>query len=360
MSKTILITGLNGQLGQHLVKYFQDNYPEFKTVGTVRHKSYDKQPRIFDETKVITEILDLSDSNSIESVVKKHKPDYLFNTAANAFVGDSWLLAEQHMSINCMGVLKILEAIKNYSPNTRFLNLGTSEELGCTLEDSPNGAQDEQTKISPKSPYACSKAAARYLVDCYRNSYNLYAIQPWTFNFESELRGEKYLTRKVTRGVSRIYHAMKNDINFAPIELGNLNSSRSWQHAEDVSDGLWKIINQQGEPKDWKPYVLSENDTHTIREFVEKAFFCAGIKGRWHNPLPEKPLMEEFILCEENGLATKKKITLVKVNPEFFRLHDVSFLYGNSNKARQELGWRPKVAFDDLVWRMVNWDINNP
>ncbi len=361
MSKSVLITGLNGQLGQHLVKFFQENHPDFKIIGTIRHKSYDKQPKIYDPSpNLFVDILDLYDSISIETVIKRHKPDYIFNTSANAFVGDSWLLAEQHFNINCLGVLKLLEAIKNHSPHSRFVNMGTSEELGCTTEDSPNGAQDEETKISPKSPYAVAKAAARYTVDVYRNSYNLYVIQPWTFNFESKLRGEKYVTRKITKGVGRIYRAIQNkDWGFSPIELGNLNSSRSWQHAADVAEGLWLIANQPGEPKDWKPYVLSENGTHTIREFVEKAFAAVDIKGQWYNPTGN-PLDEEYILCEDNGLATKKKVTLVKVNPEFFRPSDVNYLWGSSDKIRRELGWSPKKTFEDLLAEMVDWDVNNP
>lgn len=350
---TVLITGKNGQLGQHLIKYFQEKYPDFTIVGTGRHKSYDKQPKIYNESKVISEIVDLTDGNSVEEVIKKYKPDYIFNTGANAFVGDSWLLAEQHMSVNCLGVLKFLEAIKKFSPTSRFLNLGTSEELGCTMEDSENGAQDEDTLINPKSPYAASKAAARYLVDIYRHSYNLYAIQPWTFNFESKLRGEKYVTRKITKGVGRIRRAIEKGEKYQPIELGNLNSYRSWQHAYDVADALWKVINQPGEPKDWKPYVISENDTHTIREFVEKAFAKAGIEGFWRG----EGLSEEFVIANYLNDFVKLEVqTLVKVNPQFFRPHDVNYLFGRSDKIRAELGWKPSYSFEDLLQEMVEND----
>lgn len=377
MFKTVLITGKNGQLGQHLIKFFQKNHPSFKIIGTGRHKSYDKQTKIYDESKITSELLDLTDAVSVEECIKKHKPDYLFNTAANAFVGESWLLPESQLNTTGVGVLRILEAIRKFSPETKFLNLGSSEEMGCVLGD--NGSQDEDTKLSPRSPYACAKILARNIIDTYRESYNIYAIQPWNFNFESEIRGEKYFTRKVTLGVSRIYHAIKAGKEFEPIKVGNLNSFRSWQHAEDVAEGLWLIINQEDHRKDlsqyhvtrdvkkpsfWtdkiKPYVLSENDTHPIREFIEKAFAAAGILGRWHNLQPDNPLTEEFILCEKNGLAAKKKAVLVGIDSQFFRPNDVTFLSGNSNKAREELGWTPKVSFGQLVERMVNWDINNP
>jgi GDPmannose 4,6-dehydratase len=357
MSKTVLISGLNGQLGQHLVQFFQENYPDFKIIGAVRHKSYNKQPKIYDENKVITEILELTDSNSVDEVIKKYQPDYLFNTGANAFVGDSWLLAEQHVNTSGLGTLRVLEAIRKYSPNTKAIFLGTSEEMGCTLEDSPNGSQDEETRLVPKSPYAAAKLLGRNLVDIYRNSYNLYVVQPWTFNFESKLRGEKYVTRKITKGVGRIVRAIQNQESFEPIQLGNLNSSRSWQHAADVSEGLWLIANQKGEPKDWKPYVLSENATHTIREFVEKAFAAVGISGSWvGSGLEEKFIVDNYL----NEIGELKSQVLVSVNPEFFRLHDVDFLFGSSNKIRKELGWTPKKTFEDLLEEMVNWDANNP
>jgi GDPmannose 4,6-dehydratase len=355
--KKALITGKNGQLGQHLVKFFQDEHPDIEIIATVRHKSYDKQDFIFDDSKVQTELLDLTDSVSIEECIRKNKPDYIFNTGANAFVGESWSVPESHAQINALGVVRILEAIRKFCPQSRFVNLGTSEELGCTLDDQYKGAQTEETIIEPKSPYACSKVFARQMIDVYRNSYGIYATQPWTFNFESKLRGEKYVTRKITKGVARIFHSIRNkDWNFQPIELGNLNSFRSWQHASDVAKALWLVANQISTPK---PYVISENDTHSIREFVEKAFKAAGINGLWSNPTDD-PLDEEFILAEENGLATKRKITLVSINAKFFRPHDVSFLYGDSTKIRTELGWKPEKTLDDIILEMVENDLKTP
>lgn len=375
MSKTIMITGQNGQLGQHLIKFFQENYPKYKIVGTIRHKSYDNQPKIYNESLITTEILDLADSVSVEECVKKHKPDYLFNTAANAFVGESWLLPESQLNTTGVGVLRILEAIRKFSPDTKFLNLGSSEEMGCTLDDINNGSQDESTRLNPRSPYACAKVLARNIIDTYRQSYGIYAIQPWNFNFESELRGEKYFTRKISKGVARIYHAISKKEKFDPIEVGNLNSFRSWQHAEDVAEGLWLILNQEDIRKDlaghhitrelktpqyWskliKPYVLSENETHPLKEFVEKAFNAAGISGYWAGEgLDEKYLVDNFLIEEYN----LKSWELIKVNKDFFRLNEVSFLYGNSNKAREELNWQPKVSFDELVKRMVMNDIKS-
>lgn len=337
----ILITGKNGQLGQHLIKFFQENYPTYILIGTARHKSYEKQPTIFDNNKIITELLDLCDVISVEDCIKNHKPDYIFNTAANAFVGESWKVPYQHLQVNTVGVLNILESIKKFSLESKFLNLGTSEEFACTIEQGKT-KQTEETKISPKSPYAVSKASARFLIDVYKESFGLFAVQPWVFNFESKLRGEKYFTRKVTKGVARIFNAIKENRTFEPIQLGNLKSYRSWQHAKDVVDGLWKIINQENA---LKPYVLSENKTHKIKEFVEKSFLVANIEGHW-----EGENLEEIFLAKNGDI-------LVAVNPEFFRPSDVTYLSGDSSLIRKELGWEPKISFDELVEEMVLNDI---
>lgn len=344
--KKVLITGSNGQLGQHLIKYFQENHPEFSLIGTVRHKSYDYQPCIFNKEKVNFELLDLTDNVSVEDVIKKWMPDYIFNTSANAFVGESWKVPNQHIQVNTVGVLNILEAIRKFSPESRFLNLGTSEEFACVIEGG-NKSQDENTKISPRSPYGCSKAAARFLVGVYRESYNLKAVQPWTFNFESEIRGPKYLPRKVSMGVARIKRSLEKGEIPEPIYLGNLDSYRSWQYCGDVADALWKIINQKGEAKDWKPYVISEDGTHSVREFVEKAFSVLDIKGTWAG----EGLNEKFVTTDypEKGC----NLFLVEISQEFYRPMDVTFLSGDSSLLRKELGWEPKISFKELVKKMV-------
>ena len=347
--KSVLITGSNGQLGQHLIKYFQENCPELILIGTVRHKSYDEQPCIFDKSKVNIELLDLTDQVSVEYVVKKWGPSFIINSSANAFVGESWRVPNQHIQVNTVGVLNILEAIRKFSPESRFVNLGTSEEFACVIEDGDQ-KQDENTRISPRSPYGCSKAAARFLVDIYRESYNLKAIQPWTFNFESEIRGPKYLTRKVSIGVARIKRSLEKGEIPEPIRLGNLDSYRSWQYCGDVADALWKIINQKGEAKDWKPYVISEDGTHSVREFVEKAFSVLGIKGVWAG----EGLNERFVTF--NYPEKGQNLFLVEIDKEFYRPMDVTFLSGDSSLLRKELGWEPKVSFDKLIERMVMSD----
>lgn len=343
--KVVVITGLNGQLGQYLAKYLTDTYPQIRVIGTVRHKSYDDQPYLFDRSKVTVELMDLSDAHSIESLIVKYKPNYFINTAANAFVGESWNVPVQHYDINCLAVLHQLEAIRKHSPNTKYFNMGTSEEFG-RVEYSP---QDEKHPLRPRSPYGSAKCCSRHTVKVWRESYNLYAIQGWTFNFESEIRGEKYVTRKITKGVARINKAVAKGETFEPIELGSLDAIRSWQHAEDVAKGVWLMLNQNSASP--QEYVLSADDTHSVREFVERAFAATGAGGEWRGTGVD----ETFCF----PLMPQAWQVAVRVNPKFFRPNEVLTLHGDSTRARTELGWSPKVSFDQLVERMVKHDMAN-
>lgn len=343
--KTAIITGINGQLGQYMAKYLLENEPEIRVVGTVRHKSFDNQPLIFDRSKITFELMDLSDPHSIEAIVSRYKPDYFINTAANAFVGESWLVPAQHLELNSLAVLHQLEAIRKHSPRTRYFNMGTSEEFGVSTKTGP---QDETTPLDPKSPYGCSKCAARHIVSVWRQSYNLFAIQGWTFNFESPIRGEKYVTRKITLGVARIARAIKDGKPFESLRMGNVNSSRSWQYAGDVAAGIWLMLNQSV-PKE---YVLSANGTSTVKIFIEKAFAAAGIMGYWAG----EGLSERYMTTIRSDTSTSE-LPLVTIDSAFYRPSDVTYLNGDSTRAREELGWTPKVSFDELVTRMVRHDL---
>lgn len=228
----------------------------------------------------------------------------------------------------------------------------SSEEMGDVII-SP---QTMEHPARARSPYGAAKIAARQLVKVYRESYGLYAIQGLLYNHESERRGEEFVSRKITFGVARIYHAIKNkNFDFQPIELGNLDAKRDWSHAEDFVVGIWKMINQEGQPKE---YLLSSNETHSIREFIELAFNAAGIRGVWSNPFG-KPEDEKYLLSDDGVLATKRYVPLISVNPKFYRPAEVSLLHGNSTEARKELEWTPKNSFNDLVNRMVKSDIEN-
>jgi GDPmannose 4,6-dehydratase len=266
-----------------------------------------------------------------------------------------------------------LEAIRKFSPTTRYINFGSSEEWGDVLY-SP---QDERHPPRARSPYGASKIAARQLVKVYRESYGLYAIQCWCLNYESERRGQEFVTRKITKGVARIAKAIQDGKSFEPLELGALDVCRDWSHASDFVDGVWRMLNQErynpnfpvGACADMElsrkraaaalnEYVLSSGETHTVREFVEKAFTVAGISGLWGSK-PNDPKDEVYVnhFCVDETTRLGAFRTLVRINPAFYRPADVETLTGDSTRARTELGWRPKVTFDELVRRMVENDL---
>ena len=344
--KTVIITGVTGQDGSHMVDFLLKN-TDYIIFGGVRRLSVYNHENIkhikSDRFHLIN--FDLTDSHAIARIVEKLQPDYFINFAAQSFVASSWDFARQTWATNSTSILDILEAIRLYKPTCRLYQAGSSEEFGNVLY-SP---QDEKHPLRPRSPYGASKAASRQLIKVYRDSYNLYAIQGWLFNHEGTRRGEEFVTRKITKNVARIYYALKNNEDFKPMELGNMEAKRDWSDAEDFVEGVWMMLNQDkynknynGEPHD---YVFSSNETHTIKNFVEKAFNYAKIKGKW---IGEN---ENLTYMSENN-----KI-LVKVNPKFYRPAEVELLLGNSNKARQELGWLPKISFDKLVEKMVISDI---
>jgi GDPmannose 4,6-dehydratase len=284
------------------------------------------------------QFLDLGDSASIDTAVKEIQPDYFINFAANSFVGISWKMPEQVMDVNALGVLRCLEAIRKFKPDCRFYSAGSSEEWG-NVDYSP---QDIAHPIKPRSPYGASKAAARHLVKVYRESYGLYAVHGILLNHEGTKRGEEFVTRKISKGVARIKNSIDNNQAVAPIELGNLDAKRDWSDSIDFVEGVWLMLNQNS-PKD---YILSSGEAHSIREFVEKAFAVAGINGFWHG----EGLNEVFKTDQQ---------TLVKINPEFYRPAEVDLLLGDSTPIREELGWKPKILFDNLVESMVLYDIDN-
>lgn len=291
---------------------------------------------------------DLSDEVSLNNLVKDIQPDYLINFGANSFVGCSWDMPVQVMDVNTLGVLRCLEAIKKFKPDCRFYSAGSSEEWG-DVDYSP---QDMNHPIKPRSPYGASKAASRHLVKVYRESYKMFAVHGILFNHEGTKRGEEFVTRKISKNVAKIHHAIKSGVPFLPMELGNLDSKRDWSDSEDFVKGVWLMLNQNS-PKD---YILSSGETHSIREFVEKAFLVAGIEGFWqHQGVDEKYFLANYIHEEHPNLEG----TLVKINPKFYRPAEVEMLLGDSTPIREELGWKPEVSFYKLVDKMVKYDIDN-
>jgi len=343
--KKVIITGVTGQDGSYMADYLLANTTH-KIYGAVRRvsvKNHDNIAHLKGDPRFELIDLDVTDPINITGVIEKYKPDYFINFAANSFVGNSWDMPVNHFQTNTMGVLYQLEAIRKYVPHCRYYNAGSSEEFG-DVDYSP---QDEDHPLKPRSPYGASKASARHIVKVYRESYHIYAVQGWLFNHESERRGEEFVTRKITKGVARIKKLLdqpkRKDI--APIFVGNISARRDWSHAEDFVDGIWKMLNQvRPSPLEVEDYVLSSNETHSVKEFIEIAFECVNIFGVWESE------------GNENATFRHRDRILVEIDPKFFRPAEVELLYGDSSCARVELDWEPRVSFRELVERMVLHD----
>lgn len=371
----VIVTGVTGQDGSHMVDYLLEN-TNFNIFGGVRRLSVYNHSNIkhINNDRFHLVNFDLSDSHAIARTIEVLKPEYFINFAAQSFVASSWDFARQTWQTNSTAVLDCLEAIRQYAPNCRFYNAGSSEEFG-NVEYSP---QDEKHPLRPRSPYGSSKAAARQLVKVYRESYNLYAVQGWLFNHEGERRGEEFVTKKIAINVARISKELKEGKEPAPLELGNINAKRDWSYAPDFMDGVWRMLNQEHHRQNvkdvmykkgsillpfavdrknlesisplLKDYVLASGKNHTIREFVEESFKIAGFEDcQWVGEGLEEKYVYVFDQCI---------IDLVKINPNFYRPAEVDTLLGNPQLAKEELGWMPKTNFKELVKIMVESELN--
>lgn len=348
--KTVMITGVTGQDGSHMADYLLAN-TDYNIVGGARRLSVDNHKNISHlegEPRFHLVNFDLTDTHSIDKLIHLIKPDYFINLAAQTFVKSSWDFPVQTWETNTTGVLHILEAIRLHAPKCRYYNAGSSEEFGDVLY-SP---QDEQHPMRPRSPYGASKAAARQIVKVYRESYNLFAIQSWLFNHEGTRRGKEFVTRKISSKVVEIYKNVINpskDAVVSPIELGNLDALRDWSDAEDLIVAIWLMLNNKIPVE----YVVGSDECHSIREFVELAFYNVGIRGTWIGSGSDEIFWYE---SGPNPLPSNE-CTLVKINPAFYRPAEVERLCGNSSKIRTELKWTPKTSFADLVAKMVDHDL---
>ena len=339
--KKIIITGVTGQDGSHMVDYLLKN-TRHTIIGGIRRlsvKNHTNIAHLKDNPRFFLIDLDVTDAQNTDRVIAEHKPDYFINFAANSFVGSSWEMPMNHMETNTLAVLHQLEALHRHAPHCRYYNAGSSEEFGDVVRT----PQAEDHPLRPRSPYGASKCAARHLVKVYRDSYKLYAVQGWLFNHEGVRRGEEFVTRKITTNVARINEQFRNGEKIIPLQLGNVDAKRDWSDAEDFVEGVWKMLNQDA-PKD---YVLSSNEAHTIREFVEEAFNFAGFHRsacRWEGEKED----EQYLHGND---------CLVEINKDFYRPAEVNLLLGDSTKAREELGWEPKSNFLQLVKKMVDIDL---
>jgi len=340
--KKVIITGVTGQVGSYMADFLL-KFTDLEVYGAIRrlsvpnHKNIEKA-KLNPKFKLIE--MDLSDEHSVFSTVQEIKPDYFINFAANSFVGNSWRMPANHFDVNALGVMRQLEAIRKICPNCKYYNAGSSEEFGDVMY-SP---QDLNHPPRPRSPYGASKVAARQIVKVWRDSYNLFAIQGYLFNHESERRGEEFVTRKISMNVARIKKELNEGKKLEPFDLGNIEAKRDWSHAYDFVRAVWLMMNEE-KPKD---YLLASGETHTVREFVEKAFEAAEIETHWHEE--DNPINTKLI-------HTKTGSILLNINKDFYRPAEVELLLGDPSEAQKDLHWEKSVDFTTLVRRMVVNDI---
>jgi len=334
MKKSALITGITGQDGAYLTKLLLEK--GYEVHGLVRRSSIERYDRI---EKYIPDIYlhygDMTDSANLIRLVSEIQPDEIYNLAAMSHVKVSFDTPEYTANADGIGTLRLLEAIRilKLEKKTKIYQASTSELYG-KVQESP---QTEKTPFYPRSPYAAAKIYAYWITVNYREAYNIFACNGILFNHESPLRGETFVTRKITLGVAAIKKG-KMDCLY----LGNLNAKRDWGFAGDYVEAMWLIL-QQEKPDD---YVIATGQTRTVREFVEKAFLEAGINIEWRgNGIDEK------------GINKDSGEVVVAVDPKYFRPTEVELLLGNPTKAKNRLGWEPKTSFDELVKMMVQTDL---
>jgi len=328
MGKTALITGTTGQDGSYLAEFLLDK--GYDVYGVIRRSSVDTTERIahiIHHPHFKTVEGDITDATCMHRIISGIKPDEVYNLAAMSHVGTSFDQPITTCQIDAVGPLNILEAIRQSSPETRFYQASTSELFG----DTPIAPQNEESPLTPNSPYAVAKLYAHHLVGLYRRAYGIYACAGILFNHESERRGETFVTRKITKYVAMLQNWMDThdgtpikDVDVRPLALGNIEAKRDWSHAEDMIRGMWLMM-QQETPDD---YVLGSGETHTVREFLDIAFGSIGLN------------YEDYVV----------------IDPKFYRPADVNLLHADPSKAKEVLGWEPTVCFGELVDRMVQSD----
>lgn len=327
--KKALITGITGQDGSYLAELLLKN--NYNVFGLTRRTSSSNIQRIEHLLSDINLIYgDLGDSYSIKRAIKEIKPDEIYNLAAQSDVRLSFDMPEYTSDTTGTGTLRILEAIRETDRNIKFYQASSSELFG-EVKEIP---QRETTPFHPRSPYACAKAYSYYITQNYRESYDIFACNGILFNHESPRRGENFVTKKITKAVVNIKNGLQEELY-----LGNLDSKRDWGFAGDYVYAMWLML-QHSIPED---FVIATGKTHSVREFVEKAFSCVDINIEWHG---------EGV--KEIGINKKTGKNIVKIDPKFFRPAEVGLLIGDYSKAREKLGWQPKVDFEELVKMMID------
>jgi GDPmannose 4,6-dehydratase len=315
--KTALITGINGMDGSHLADFLLEK--GYKVYGVERRASNRNRVNTEHLVDKITFLQgDLLDQNSLLRCLKESNPDEIYNLGAQSFVGESWNTPEHTSEVTALGVLRILEAIREFNPKIRFYQASSSEMFGRMVEN----PSKETTPFYPRSPYGVAKLYGHWITKNYRESYDMFACSGILFNHESERRGIEFVTRKITDGVAKIHLGLASTI-----ALGNLDAERDWGYAPDYVEAMWLIL-QQDTPDD---YVIATNEKYSVREFLTEAFKVVGIDD-WSS--------------------------YVVQDPRYMRPAEVDVLLGDYSKAKQNLGWSPKTSFKELVRIMVENDIN--
>ena len=336
--KKALVTGITGQDGSYLAEYLL--HLGYEVHGIIRRSSSPNTKRIDhlcsgnDPNKLILHYGDLTDSGSVIRLIDQIEPEEVYNLGAQSHVKISFEIPEFTSDVNALGTLRLLDSIREVNPKIRFYQASSSELFGKVRET----PQNENTPFYPRSPYAAAKLYAYWVTVNYREAYGLFACNGILFNHESPRRGDNFVTRKITTGISNILKGKQEQI-----VLGNLDAKRDWGFAGDYVKAMWKML-QQSEPDD---YVIATGETHTVREFCEVAFHAAGYDLQW---------VGEGL--DEKGIDRNSNRELISVSNAFFRPSEVDLLLGDAKKAKEKLDWTPSVSFEELVKMMVESDMN--
>ncbi len=336
MRKTALITGVTGQDGSYLAQFLLGK--KYRVIGTVRKKLNSKTWRLKKlkiDNKIILEKMDLEKIEDINMIFYKYKINEVYNLASQSFVNTSFSTPIKTTNITALGVIRILETIKNINPKIKFYQASSSEMYGNTLSNK----QSEKTKFNPQSPYAISKLFGHYITKNYRNSYNLYAVSGILFNHESPLRSNEFVTKKIISGLINIINKKKKFI-----ELGNVYSKRDWGYAKEYVVQMWKML----QLKKADDFVIATGKTHSIKELIDIATKYLNLNVKWVG----SGLKLRLINNENNQ-------TIIKINKKFFRPADVNRTKGNIEKAVKILKWKPKITFKKLVRLIIEEELKD-
>lgn len=331
--KKALITGITGQDGSYLAELLLEK--GYEVHGTLRRSSSFNTERIdhiFHDLQ--TYHSDLTDSSSLNRLIENIQPDEIYNLGAQSHVKVSFEVPEYTAETDAIGTLRLLDAIRETKIKTKFYQASTSEMFGGIPGTEP---QKETTPFHPRSPYGAAKLYAHWITINYREAYNLFACSGILFNHESPRRGRTFVTRKISVGAAKIKLGLSDKIT-----LGNLDAKRDWGYAPDYVRAMHLML-QAKEPDD---YVIATGEAHSVREFCEKAFLEAGIEIVWKGKG-----------VDEKGLNKKTGKAVIEIDPKYFRPSEVEYLLGDPGKARDKLGWKPSVCFEELVRMMVREDI---